>query len=597
MNYAYIDIEADGLYREASKIHMCYVSFDGASCLNFMKDSKATHTLEDLKYWDDGERVLVGHNIVGYDLPVLEKLWGFKWTGPIYDTFLASQLAYPDFKLFGRHTFPGNVEDNRLKLSHGLKAWGYRMRDHKGDYDGPWEDPSPEQLEDMAEYCKQDVLLTAKVHKFLVESKRVSQQSLDLEQKVKRIIWQQEQTGVLLDTEKAFSLYQTLNERRRELNGQLKDLFGPVFKAKGKVFIPKRDNAKMCYKAGCACQKVEWEDFNPSSRQHIAYWFKKKYRWKPKVLTEHGAPKVDETVLKSLEYPEAKLLAESLMLDKRIGQLMEGTNSWLNMVAPDGRIRGSVRTLGCVTGRMSHNRPNLAQVPAVYAPYGRECRELFRVPEGYKLVGADASGLELRCLAHYMYPYDGGEYAKQIQAADIHCFNQKAAGLDTRDRAKTFMYAFIYGAGDERIGQIVGGGAKEGRNLKRRFLSNTPALAKLREAIASRLATSSALRGVDGRLLEIRSAHSSLNVLLQSSGAILLKQALVHCEELFRAEGLDAKFVLNVHDEWQVEALEEHADRAGKLMVKAMNMAGRTLGWRIQIDGEYKVGRSWAETH
>jgi len=588
MTYAYIDIEANGLYREASEIHMVYVYVNGEMLLR-MSPEGLHRTLKGC--------VLVGHNIVGFDLPVLEKLWGFKWTGEVYDTFLASQLAYPDFKLFGRHTFPGLVTDNKLKLSHSLKAWGYRLRDHKGDYEGPWEDPSPEELEAMAEYCKQDVLLTAKVHQWLMDSNRISQQSLELEQKVKKIIWQQEQTGVLFDTEKAFKLYQRLSSRRRELDEQLKELFGPVFKPNGKPFVPKRDNSKMRYKAGCACQKVVWEDFNPSSRQHIAYWFRKKYNWKPSLRTENGAPKVDEAVLKSLEYPEAKLLAESLMLDKRIGQLMDGKNSWLNTVEPDGRIRGQVRTLGCVTGRMSHNKPNLAQVPAVYAPYGKECRELFTVPRGYKLVGADASGLELRCLAHYTYPFDEGEYAKQILEGDIHSFNQQLAGLPTRASSKTAIYALIYGCGDARLGEAAGKGAKEGREIRRRLAGDSSGLGRLQQAITAKVASSGALRGADKRLLPIRSDHSALNTLLQSAGAVIMKLALVCCDELFRSEDIEAKFVVNCHDEFQCEVREDQAERAGQLMVKSMNMAGDTLGWRIRIDREYKVGRNWAETH
>src|SRR5690606_31621074 len=185
-----------------------------------------------------------------------------------------------------------------------------------------------------------------------------------------------------------------------------------------------------------------------NSRTHIYKRLKDKYNWKPKEFTEKGTPKVSEEVLESLPYPEAELLNEYLMIQKRISQLAEGHSAWLKMVRPDGRIYGSVITNGAVTGRMTHNSPNLAQVPAVNVPYGKECRSLFTVPDDRVLVGADASGLELRCLAHYMARFDKGAYARELLEGDIHTANQKAAGLPTRDNAKTFIYAFLYGAGD-----------------------------------------------------------------------------------------------------------------------------------------------------
>jgi len=283
------------------------------------------------------------------------------------------------------------------------------------------------------------------------------------------------------------------------------------------------------------------------------------------------------------------LILEYFTLTKRVAMV----DSWVEAIADDGRIHGRVNSCGAVTGRMTHSKPNLAQVPAVYSPYGKECRELWTVPKGYKLVGCDASGLELRMLAHYM---DDKDYTQEILDGDIHTANQKAAGLDTRDSAKTFIYAFLYGAGDAKIGSIVGGNGATGKKLKAEFLANTPALRELRERI-DKSSSKGWLRGLDGRRLHIRSAHSALNVLLQSAGAIVMKQALLLLEKYAIIYSINYKFVLNVHDEFQVEVKESQADQFGRLAVDCIKRAGSDFNLNCPLDGEYKVGSNWAETH
>lgn len=270
--------------------------------------------------------------------------------------------------------------------------------------------------------------------------------------------------------------------------------------------------------------KTKTIPFNPASRDQIAERLIKR-GWKPQAY-EGKRPAINEGVLKSIDTPEASLLLEYLLVSKRLGQLAEGQQAWLKL-EKGGRIHGSVLTNGTVSGRCSHRNPNVAQVPAVRAPYGSECRELFKAPEGKVLVGCDASGLELRALAGYLFPYDNGAYAKEILTGDIHTANQKAAGLQTRDQAKTFIYAFLYGAGDAKIGEIVGGSSKEGKRLKASFMSKTPAIKRLTNAVAEAVSTRGTLRGLDGRPLPCRSAHSALNLLLQSAGAVIMKQALI----------------------------------------------------------------------
>jgi DNA polymerase I-like protein with 3'-5' exonuclease and polymerase domains len=299
--------------------------------------------------------------------------------------------------------------------------------------------------------------------------------------------------------------------------------------------------------------------------------------------------KVDETILAGIDLPEAKSIAEYLLLQKRVAQV----SSWIDAVSEDGRVHGKVITNGAVTGRMTHHSPNMAQVPSGSSPWGKECRDCWIVDEGKLLVGADASGLELRMLAHYMRDQD---YVREVCEGDIHTKNQNAAGLQTRPQAKTFIYAFLYGAGPAKIGSIVGGGEQEGKKLIKSFLDNTPALKALRTKIEG-LAEEGYLPGLDGRKLQVRSAHAALNTLLQSAGAIVMKQALVLLHDNIRKEKLNANFVANVHDEWQLEVDAKDADTVGKMAVEAIEKAGVVLKLRCPLTGEYRIGKSWAETH
>jgi DNA polymerase I-like protein with 3'-5' exonuclease and polymerase domains len=335
--------------------------------------------------------------------------------------------------------------------------------------------------------------------------------------------------------------------------------------------------------------KTKVEVFNPGSRKQIGERLIEK-GWKPSKYTETGQPIVDEGTLDGVDIPEAKAINEYLMLQKRVAQI----ESWLKAVGSDGRVHGKVITNGAVTGRMTHMSPNMAQVPNSGSPYGEDCRDLWIVEKGYKLVGIDAAGLELRMLAHYM---KDDAYTHEVVSGDIHTANQKAAGLHTRNQAKTFIYAFLYGAGDAKIGQIVGAGAQEGKTLKSRFLQNTPSLEKLREDVSKIAKNKGTLPGLDGRRVQVRSDHAALNTLLQSAGAIVMKQALVILNDELRRAKINYKFVANVHDEWQIEVEEARAEEAGKLGVLAIERAGKELKMRCPLAGEYKVGNSWKETH
>ena len=453
----------------------------------------------------------------------------------------------------------------------------------------------------MLEYCIRDVELTERVLGYLIKyNPDFSREAIRLEHDIARIITQQENNGFLFDVAKADLLLGKLREKINEIEQRVRERFIPL-PTFVKIVKPRYRKDGSLSTVGLNSLGQGWEnvmgdfsliemkEFNLGSRQQIARYLRY-FGWKPTKFTEHGQPIVDEKVLQGItDIPEAELIKEFLLLQKRIAQV----ESWVEAVAEDGRVHGRVITNGAITGRMSHQSPNMAQVPAVYSPYGKECRELWVVPEGYKLVGVDASGLELRILSHYM---NDKEYIDAIINGDIHTTNQSLAGLSTRDQAKTFIYAFIYGAGDEKLGAICGGSRNYGKAIKSRFLRRTPALANFRKRV-DKATGKGWLKGIDGRKLRIRNRHSALNTLIQGGGAIVMKKALILLEEQVSKHKLNARPVANVHDEFQYEVLETQAEDFGNLAVDSIINAGKELGIRCPLNGEYKYGNNWQETH
>lgn len=440
--YIISDIETNGLLDTVSKFH-CAWTYDKATgeWTSFVQNLNDYVEFLNSKVRDGYK--LVFHNGIKYDIPALSKLTNkdliTDWRDSCLDTLVLARLIYAnigdtDSRLMRSGRLPG-----KLFGSHSLKAYGYRLGVLKGTYgeqENAWDVYNPE----MLEYCKQDVEVTRLLFEKLL-NKGYPETAIQLEHDIAWLMAQQERNGFPFDNEKAIKLYAALAEKRQSLEEQLVKTFGSWYTSKGE-FTPKKDNKHMGYVAGCPMTKIELVTFNPSSRTHIARCLQL-LGWKPTEMTPTGQPKVDETTLENLEFPEGKLVAEYLMLTKRIGQLAEGDMAWLKMVGSDGRMHGSVNPNGAVTGRATHSFPNVAQVPSCGSPYGPECRELFRAPEGWLQVGVDASGLELRCLAHFMYPYDNGAYAHEILNGDIHTANQLAAGLPTRNDAKRFIYAYL----------------------------------------------------------------------------------------------------------------------------------------------------------
>ena len=522
---------------------------------------------------------VIGHNLIGFDHYNLQRLWKIpSFLEKCWDTLIVSRLLKPD-----------------IADGHSLEAWGSRLGNKKIDYkeeyikqkfsfyqapdyaykeNDEWDDPI---LPLMAEYCEQDVNLTADLYHHLNKQlvrQKFSNYSVTLEHQVAAIVAEQVRNGVLIDQRALMLLKADVEVELAQMTEQLVKDFEPTIvqlKTKQKV-IP----------------------FNPGSRMQIIDRLKAR-GWVPTEFTEKGNVILDEETLQHLNIPEAKTFLRFFELQK----INSFLTNWDGKIEEDGRIHGQVYTNGAVTGRMTHSNPNLGQVPSAKTLLGQLCREVFTVPEGCSMVGIDASGLELRMLAHYMQDDD---YIKAVcegksaDKTDVHSLNQKAAGLATRDQAKTFIYAYLYGAGDEKIGAIAGGGAKAGKKLKADFLAKTPALDALKKKIA-RMAEKGSLPGLDGRRLFVRSQHKALNTLLQGAGAVVMKEALVIFEGNLKALDIPHKFILNVHDEFQLEVPTEYAEKVGQVGRASIQAAGVTLKLRCPLDGEYKVGRNWRETH
>ena len=534
------------------------------------------HTeVKTLKPLIEQAELVIGHNLIGFDAYHLATLWKIPISpSKCWDTLIVSRLLKPD-----------------IADGHSLEAWGRRLGSKKIDYIEVYKEhqkllgieyvPGDEwnipHLKSMETYCQQDVELTAKLFTELkkqLKSQKFSDYSVELEHQVAWIVAQQVRNGVLIDQRALMLLKAEVEDELATLTNKMVAEFEPnVIQLK---------------------TKVKTTPFNPGSRMQIIERLKAR-GWVPTEFTEKDNVVLDEEILKSMDIPEAKVFLRFFELQK----INSFLTNWDDKIEQDGRIHGRVITNGAVTGRMTHSSPNLGQVPSAQTELGKRCRALFVVPSGCSMVGIDASGLELRMLAHYMQDQDyvkAVTEGKSADKTDVHSINQAAAGLPTRDAAKTFIYAYLYGAGDAKIGSIAGGGSHTGKKLKSDFLAKTPALKELKDRI-SRMAEKGSLPGLDGRRLYVRSPHKALNTLLQGAGAVVMKEALCILTTELEELKIPYRYLLNVHDEVQIETPVQYAEQVGKLGRQAIQDAGQRLGLRCPLDGEYKIGSSWAETH
>ena len=617
------DIETDGLLDVMTRIH-CIVAADIDT--GEFHEFPPTAIDAGIAFLQQASE-LVAHNGFWFDYEAIRRLYPQSpLSATLRDSLAEARLVYSniaDIDFSRQRRRLGNLPP-KLLGSHSLKAWGYRLGVLKGDFGETtdWKRYSPE----MLHYCRQDVLVTLSLVR-RIEEKRYSPVALWMENRISALVARQEFNGFCFDETAAATLYAALVQRRDELREALVAAFG-WWNQPLEVKVPPRsirykDPLQADPTEGAPYTRFLQVRFNPGSRQHIAKRLKELYGWEPDVFTESGQPQIDETVLSRMDNPHAKLLAESFLIDKRIAQLAEGNNAWLRLCR-HGRLHGRVNPNGAVTGRATHSNPNLAQVPSARAEYGPQCRELFGVPSGWSLLGSDASGLELRCLGHFMARYDEGAYIRILLEGDIHWANVLALGLlppgternkhDPRHEwarsvAKTFIYAFLYGAGSEKIGSIVMPDAgpdeqkREGKRLRARFLKSFPALKMLIEAV-KKAAAKGWLSGLDGRRVYVRSQHAALNTLLQSAGALICKRWLIELEDLCKAQGLvhgwhgDYAFCAWVHDEVQIACRNAAVARQiGGLCQEAMTLTEKAFSFRCQLASDHAIGTTWADTH
>ena len=541
----FIDIETDSL--DATKIY-CAVTLEGGKYIEWISGT----TLQE--YLDDA--IVVAHNGLSFDFPVLAKLWNVRLKlENMRDTLVLSMMDNP-----------------AREGGHSLKSWGERLGSAKIDFDD-----FSQYTEEMLEYCKQDVKLCSQVYNYLQHTlQEFSPRSVSDEHRMRIVADRISHNGFGLDKDKAVLLYNSLVIEQEQIEKECRNLFPTIVEERYSEKTGKRLKDRVI-------------EFNPASRQQIAERLIK-VGWVPRDLTPTGQPKVDEKTLAKCKIPVAETLATYFMLQKRSALV----RSWVKACTDQGRVHCKYRTLGAITNRMSCVDPNLQQVPAVRVEYGKECRELFTAGQGNKLLDTDAAGLELRVLAHYM---DDDKFTKEVLEGDVHTANQNMAGLDNRDQAKTFIYALLYGAGDAKIGAVVNGSAKDGAELRARFMANMPAYKRLSEAVIRKGESEGKLKALDGRVLRVRSGHASLNTLIQGSSAVLMKKWFMYVDHHLRRRKLQSKIVAMIHDELVLESCEKDVDASKECVILSISQVNKAYDLRCRLDCDVQVGDNWSEIH
>jgi DNA polymerase-1 len=610
------DIEGDGFLDSVSTIWCLGIEdIDTGEYVEYAAHTPAPLSLEDGFRRLQEADVFGFHNGIGYDLPAIAKVHGVVLPREkLRDTMVLSRLIDPELQ------------------GHSIEDWGERLGEPKGSHD----DFTCYSAE-MSTYMRRDVSICARLmKKFLAVIDTWGATPLDhlgdyspfyvwLEHETAHWIARQMDYGFAFDVRAAQELASTFDAELMEMRHRIQREICATWWKPGKTKVSKVNNAKFGYTEGVPYTSVTQVEFNPGSGQQIADYLKKKYGWKPKAFTDSGLPKVDEDVLRELGWPETTLLADYAKLEKKWAQIAgpqkqkkDGTKKgggWLFHVKPTGRIHGYVNSNGAVTGRMSHSNPNSANIDKDH-----RLRALYITSPGKVLVGCDADGLELRMLAHFLHPYDQGAYAfavvqgKKEDGTDAHTRTQKIVGLFSRDSAKTYIYALLYGAGDAKLGLTIvqdalskqqpvpkGAHTKIGKDSRARIFDQFTGYGQLVKAVKKRAKLQGWIKGLDGRRVKIRKEYSALNTLLQGAGAIVMKYSLVlaarQCERLHGPHGIKWGLVANVHDEAQNETNPDIAQSVGEIWADSIKQAGINLNLRCPLAGSYAIGANWSETH
>tara|TARA_R110002051_G_scaffold127619_1_gene201253 strand:+ start:1216 stop:2943 length:1728 start_codon:yes stop_codon:yes gene_type:complete len=570
----FLDIETDGL--DATKIHVCVCKDRDTEELTYHTRAYTFNSL--LKNYD----TVVGHNILSFDVPVLAKLWKSDIPlSKICDTYILSSLFNPD-----------------REGKHSLKAWGKRLGLDKIEFES-----FSSFDKEMLEYCINDVEITHRLYEHLIGTEKTdfSDKSIALEHKIRYVINKQQDYGFYLNVEKAHKLMMEIQNKAQDIEDKLlRKVPLKVSLVRDVILKIKKDGtlSKTGLKnydvtnIGGDFSAIEFKKFNLASPKQIIQRLDG-YGWKPIEFTPKGSPKISEKNLQTISSSapeEVKRLAEWKMMKTRVKTI----ESWLESVDCNNRVHGKVLTTGAVTGRMIHAEPNMANIVANNKPYGKECRSCWTIPDNqHVLVGMDAKGLELRMLANYM---KDERYIHEVLEGDPHTYNQELAGLPTRTSAKTFIYAFIYGAGDQKIGSIVGGSTREGRKLRQKFLSGLPKLDTLIESV-QKYSERGYIRGIDGRRIIVRRPYAALNTLLQGGGAICCKQWSIILDEEIEKRKLNAHLVNTIHDEQQYEVHRDHAEELVDIADSCMLQVSTYFNMLIPLNADAKIGGTWQETH
>jgi DNA polymerase-1 len=593
MKTYFLDIEANGLLLDATDV-WCVVVSNGTATRTFTPFKNPEHLVELQSILDKADRI-VGHNIMMYDLPCLKRLYNVKYDfTKVVDTILISRALLPD-----------------RENGHSLNAWGQRLGVHKSEFND-----FSQYSEEMVAYCIQDVVVTEKLYNHLISEVDINATFITIEHKFAYLINQQIMAGFTLDVDGAKKLYDELNIEYQVLREKLsslmpaqKDLthYKTVIK-KGALLSENDTSYTYTSNKKVVTKEFKFTDPNPTSRLQLIAYFKE-LGWVPKEFTEAGQPEINEKILDSIGTESSAIAARMFRLQKQIGMINDGQYAWIKCVNHrTGRVHGDVITNGANTSRCTHSKPNLAQVDKK----DLRMRDLWKPREGFKLVGCDAASLELRVLGHYLSFYDKGLFAIEVESGDVHTRNKDLAGLAKRDSAKTMIYALVYGAGNAKLGKIkaddMGVAERDpvklmrlGTQLRHTIEEQFTGYSELLKDVQNVFLKRKYLNGLDGRPLHPRKEYSALNLLIQSAGAIIMKQALINSYELYTKEGFvlgtDYNYVGNIHDEAQIECRPEIAEKIGSLFRDGIIKAGEDFKMRCKMDGEYKVGNSWKETH
>ena len=412
-----------------------------------------------------------------------------------------------------------------------------------------------------------------------------------LEHKVAQILSEQERHGWYFDERSAWQLASTLQQELQDLEEVLRSRHPHVA---GAEFTPKRNNKTSGYIEGATFTRLK--ELNPTSRDHISWILQTFYGWKPTQMTPSGKPIVDEIILTEIGSEISTMFARCLTVTKMLGMLSNGTNAWLKLSTTSSRIHHHC-SVATNTHRCAHRKPNLGQVPS-----NHEYRELFKASPGQVMVGADLSGIELRMLAHYLAKYDAGRYAEILLNGDIHQVNADRIGISRR-QVKTITYAFLYGAGNTKIGHSFDPqlsewhAGRKGGQIRKAFVSAIDGLAELLAAIKKVTQKRKYVHSIDGRKIQVDSPHKALNYLLQSGAGVIAKRWMVINQETINQTKLCASQLAFIHDELQFECAKEHAEDLSASLVYSAAAAGEYYNLRIPIAAEAKIGNNWAEVH